>query len=171
MVELIKECRAGLVTNFSLFNIMALYSLIQYTTVVICQYNFSYPSNGQFMYWDIFGNFFFFMTVGYTATTEKLSAAKPSKSLFTITNLAQIGIMYLLQLLGQLFMIYSLENFYPVESGYESAGGGDDGYTRYKNNGEHYPLDTPETNILFLFSNFMYIFSFVAFSYSRPWRK
>lgn len=28
MVELIKECRAGLATNFTLFNIMAIYSLI-----------------------------------------------------------------------------------------------------------------------------------------------
>ena len=36
MVELIKECRAGLVTNFSLFNIMALYTLIQYSSSVIC---------------------------------------------------------------------------------------------------------------------------------------
>ena len=35
MVELIKECRAGLATNYSLFNIMAIYSLIQYNTVVI----------------------------------------------------------------------------------------------------------------------------------------
>ena len=35
MVELIKECRAGLATNFSLFNIMATYALIQYTTTVV----------------------------------------------------------------------------------------------------------------------------------------
>jgi len=35
MVELIKECRAGLATNFSLFNIMAIYSLIQSTLSII----------------------------------------------------------------------------------------------------------------------------------------
>jgi len=35
MVELIKECRAGLATNFSLFNIMASYSLTQYTSSII----------------------------------------------------------------------------------------------------------------------------------------
>ena len=35
MVELLKECRAGLATNFSLFNIMASYSLTQYTTSII----------------------------------------------------------------------------------------------------------------------------------------
>ena len=36
MVELIKECRAGLATNFSLFNIMAIYSLIQFSSSLIC---------------------------------------------------------------------------------------------------------------------------------------
>lgn len=35
MVELIKECRAGLATNFSLFNIMALYALTQFSTTII----------------------------------------------------------------------------------------------------------------------------------------
>ena len=35
MVELIKECRAGLATNFSLFNIMAIYSLIQFSSTII----------------------------------------------------------------------------------------------------------------------------------------
>ena len=111
MVELIKECQAGLVTNFSLFNIMALYSLIQYTSVVICQFEFAYPANSQFTYWDIFGNFLFFMTVGYTGTADQLSAAKPSRSLFTVTNMSQVAIMYLLQLVGQLFMVFSTRFF------------------------------------------------------------
>ena len=35
MITLITECRGGLATNFSLFNIMALYSLIQYTTTLV----------------------------------------------------------------------------------------------------------------------------------------
>lgn len=36
---------------------------------------------------------------------------------------------------------------------------------------EDFILDTPETNILFLFTNFMYIFSLLAFSIAKPWRK
>ena len=47
MVELIKECRAGLATNFSLFNIMAIYSLIQSTSQVICQLMLQYPADFQ----------------------------------------------------------------------------------------------------------------------------
>ena len=118
-------------TNFSLFNIMALYSLIQYSTVVICQFYFTYPATGQFTYWDIFGNFLFFMTVGYTGTAERLSAAKPSRSLFTVTNMSQVGIMYLIQLLGQLFMIYSLANFFSDEAEYDKYGGEENNYQAY----------------------------------------
>eukprot|EP00919_Chromeraceae_sp_WS-2016_P027497 GHVR01065284.1.p1 GENE.GHVR01065284.1~~GHVR01065284.1.p1 ORF type:complete len:127 (+),score=1.17 GHVR01065284.1:682-1062(+) len=73
MVELIKECRAGLATNFSLFNIMAIYSLIQYTTTIICQIFYSYPSDFQYLYWDLACNFFFFLVFGYTETAESLS--------------------------------------------------------------------------------------------------
>ena len=73
MVELIKECRAGLATNFSLFNIMASYSLVQYTTSVICQFFLAYPADFHYLYWDIFCNFFFIVVIGHTATSDKLS--------------------------------------------------------------------------------------------------
>ena len=108
MVELLKECRAGLATNFSLFNIMALYSLIQYSTVVICQFYFSYPADFQFLYWDIFCNFFFFLTFGYTKTADKLSKARPNASLFTISNIFQVVMMFGLQLTGQILMIFGM---------------------------------------------------------------
>ena len=171
MVELIKECRAGLVTNFSLFNIMAMYSLIQYTSAVICQYFFTYPSDLSFLYWDLFGNFFFFITFGYTATADRLSSQKPSRSLFTFTNLMQVGAMYIIQLLGQLLMIFSLSHFFSEQLEYWSNGGEEVNYKAYKDNDNSFITGTPETGILFLFTNFLYIFSFVAFSISKPWRK
>ena len=73
MVELIKECRAGLATNYSLFNIMAIYSLIQYNTVVIVQFYFGFPGDFHYLYWDVLGNFVFFLTFGYTGTAKKLT--------------------------------------------------------------------------------------------------
>ena len=73
MVELLKECRAGLATNFSLFNIMALYSLIQYNTVVLVQFFFGFPGDFNYLYWDVVCNFFFFMVIGYTGTSDKLT--------------------------------------------------------------------------------------------------
>lgn len=73
MVELIKECRAGLATNFSLFNIMAIYSLIQYTTTFIEEVFLSYAADFQFLYWDLVLNFSLIVFVGYTGTAERLS--------------------------------------------------------------------------------------------------
>jgi cation-transporting ATPase 13A3/4/5 len=73
MVELIKECRAGLATNFSLFNIMAIYSLIQYTSSLVCEYFLQYPADFQYLYWDICLNFFLILFIGYTGTADKLS--------------------------------------------------------------------------------------------------
>ncbi len=73
MIELIKECRAGLATNYSLFNIMAIYSLIQYNSVVIIQYYYGFPGDFHYMYWDTCCNFVFFLTFGYTGTSNKLT--------------------------------------------------------------------------------------------------
>lgn len=148
-----------------------MYSLIQYTSTVICQYFFSYPADFEFLYWDIFGNFFFFLVFGYTQTADTLSEHKPSRSLFTVCNLGQVALMYFTQLTGQLLMIFSLAHFFPEQSQYWEIGGVDNNYQAYKDNDNDFTLDTIEASVLFLFTNFMYLFSFIAFSISKPWRK
>lgn len=148
-----------------------MYSLIQYTSAVLCQYMFAYPGDFCFLYWDIFGNFLFFIVFGYTGTADTLSAQKPSRSLFTLTNLLQVAIMYLTQLAGQILMIVSISNFFANETDYWEIGGSENNYQGYKDNDNEFPTSTPETDVIFLFSIFMYIFSFIAFSISKPWRK
>ena len=101
---------------------MALYSLIQYSTVVICQFYFSYPSDFQFLYWDIFCNFFFFLTFGYTKTAETLSKDKPSSSLFTISNVFQVVIMFGFQLTGQILMLVGMSQIFSQEIDYFNIG-------------------------------------------------
>ena len=73
MVELLKECRAGLATNFSLFNIMAIYSLDQYTSVIIIQFFFGFPGDFCYLYWDLCCNFIFLLVIGNTGTAKKLT--------------------------------------------------------------------------------------------------
>lgn len=115
MVELIKECRAGLATNFSLFNIMAIYSLIQYSSTLICEFYLQYPADFQFLYWDLCMNFFLILFIGYTKTSDKLSIEKPRNSLFSFTNLLQMMIMFGIQFAGQ---IVSIIIFMEVEPDY-----------------------------------------------------
>ena len=121
MVELLKECRAVLATNFSLFNLMALYSLIQYTSTVICQFYFSYPADFQYLFWDIFCNFFFFLTFGYTKTADRLSKAIPNSSLFSLSNLFQIVTMFVIQLIGQIIMIVGISQVFDEDIDYQST--------------------------------------------------
>jgi hypothetical protein len=52
---------------------MAVYSLIQYTTTVLCQKFLQYPADLHYLYWDLFLNFFFVVFIGYTATAKDLS--------------------------------------------------------------------------------------------------
>ena len=105
MVELIKECRAGLATNFSLFNIMAIYSLIQSTLSVVEELYLSYPADLQYLYEDLALNFFLIIFVGYTATADRLSVERPRNTLFSLTNICQILFMFLVQAGGQVLSI------------------------------------------------------------------
>ena len=125
VVELLKECRAGLATNFSLFNIMAIYSLIQYTSTIIAQLFFAYPSDFHYLFWDLGGNFFFFLTFGYTGTVDKLSKLRPNSSLFSLTNVFQVVFMFGIQVLGQISMILALSGSFSDSVNYANTGGMD----------------------------------------------
>jgi magnesium-transporting ATPase (P-type) len=116
MIDLIRECRGGLATNFSLFNIMALYSLIQYTSTVITEYYYGYPADLEYLYWDLGCNFFFFLTIGYTASSENLSKLRPSDSLFSVSNIICVLVMFIIQLVGQISVIIVMANqpFYDI---------------------------------------------------------
>ena len=123
LVELVKECRAGLATNFSLFNIMASYSLTQYTTSIIAQLYYSYPADFHYLYWDIGCNFFFIVFVGFTSTTDKLSVAIPNNSLFCFTNIFQVLFAFGLNVVGQIGMILAISGMFANTVNYSANGG------------------------------------------------
>ena len=110
---------------------------------MILQYMYAYPSDNQFVYWDIFGNFIFFITFGYTKTGKHLTKDKPSYMLLSFTNLLQLITMLIIQALGQMFMIYSLGHIFRDDINYSQKGGAENNYQRYKDNGDSYALDTP----------------------------
>ena len=170
MVQLIKQCRAGLATNFSLFNIMASYALTQYVVTTISEIFYAYPAQYQYMYWDLACNFFFIILIGRTGTTSSLSSARPSNSLFCFSNLFQVMFSFILILIGDICMVTSLSGLFSSLIDYPQVGGFQVNLDRYLQDGDR-PSNTPETSILFLFANIMYIFTLVAFNIGRPWRK
>lgn len=172
MVSLIRECRAGLATNFSLFNIMALYSLTQYSSTVLVQYFYAYPADFQYLYWDIACNFFFFLTIGYTGSEYKLSKLIPSDSLFSLGNVMSVLVMFGLQLCCQILALFIMSN--PPFSdmiNYWGIAGEENNYARYLTEDDGLLLTTVESSGVFQVSNFMYLFSVLAFSIDYPWKR
>ena len=167
MVELIIECRAGLATNFSLFNIMAIYSLIQYTTTLVSEKFLQYPQDFHFLYWDLGLNFIYIIFIGYTKTASELSIEKPRSSLFCFTNMLQIMFAFGIQLAGQIAVIAIYQaadpDFYATNGGMELA------ITNYNDNEDFAP--GLEGTILFVFINNMYVISMITFNIAKPWRQ
>lgn len=91
---------------------MAIYSLVQYNTVLIVQFFYGFPGDFHYMYWDVCCNFVFFLTFGYTGTATKLTKQAPNCSLFTVANIAQLLIAFVIQMGGQLAMIVGLSSIY-----------------------------------------------------------
>ena len=75
------------------------------------------------MFWDIACNFFFIVFVGYTATADKLSIAKPNNSLICFTNLFQVLFAFALNAFGQIIMIVAISQRFAPNIDYYNVGG------------------------------------------------
>lgn len=149
---------------------MASYSLTQYTTSIIAQVFYSFPADLHYLYWDIGCNFFFIVFVGYTSTSQRLSVAIPNNSLLCVTNMFQVLFAFGINVIGQISMILAISGPFAVETDYANTGGVDNGRAYYLAE-EDFNLESPEVNVLFLFSNFMYLFTLLAFNIGEPWRR
>lgn len=147
---------------------MAIYSLMEFTTTSILEVFLEYSPDFQFLYWDVALNFLPIVFLGYTATADRLSVEKPRSTLFSLTNIAQILVMFAIQFAGQIFSILV---FSWVESDYYAQEGGfDNGKAKYDLEGD-FVLDGVEANATFTFVNNVMLVSVLAFSISHPWRK
>jgi len=61
-----------LVSSFSIFKYMALYSMIQFSTTIILYLENSLPSDWEFLWWDLFIIIPVAFTMGLTHPNEKL---------------------------------------------------------------------------------------------------
>jgi magnesium-transporting ATPase (P-type) len=108
---------------------MAIYSLIQYTTTVLSQKFLQYPGDLQYLYWDLALNFFFILFIGNTKTAGSLTPERPRSSLFSVTNVVQMIIIFGIQAAGQISMIAIFQRADPDY--YGVIGGMDNAQTNY----------------------------------------
>ena len=163
LIELLKDARAGLSTSFQCFKFMALYSMVQFVTVIILYYRFCTLNDAQFFYIDFIIVCPIFVTMSMTEPYDDLANERPSDSLFSIKCLASVIGQICLQMFGQLIILETLiqREFYE----------GLDRNREFFEDNDRLMTNNQEAGVLFIFSNFLYLGSIIAFSISKPFRK
>ncbi|KAG7446211.1 uncharacterized protein BT62DRAFT_931667 [Guyanagaster necrorhizus] len=161
VTELIKEGRAALVTSFSCFKYMALYSMIQFTTVTLLYSFASSLGDFQFLYIDLFIIIPVAISMGRTLPYPRIHPKRPTASLVSRKVLSsiigQIAITCVVQIWAYLW-VREQEWYTPPQEGKTSQGN--------KLESRNF-----ENSVLFLVSCFQYILVAAVFSIGPPYRK
>lgn len=116
---LIREGRCSLVTSFSLFRYMALYSLIQLCSVLILYTVKTSMADLQFLFCDIFVVTTLAIVMGRGGPSDELHPRRPPASLLALPVLGSLFIHTCMIALGQLaafFITTSQEWYIPLNS-------------------------------------------------------
>ncbi|KAK0212773.1 hypothetical protein DFS33DRAFT_1370273 [Desarmillaria ectypa] len=162
VIELIKEGRAALVTSFSCFKYMALYSMIQFTTVTLLYSFASSLGDFQFLYIDLFIIIPVAVTMGRTLPYPRIHPKRPTASLVSKKVLSsiigQIVITCVVQIWAYMW-VRGQEWYTPPREDEPSQ---DNNQLESRNF---------ENSVLFLVSCFQYILVAAVFSIGPPYRK
>ncbi|CAL1544453.1 unnamed protein product [Lymnaea stagnalis] len=175
VVTAMREGRAALVTSFGCFKYMALYSFIQFISVMILYTYLTNLSDFEFLYIDLIITTSIAVLMGNTPAYQKLVRKKPPGSLVKLSNLVSILSQVVIVAVFQIGAFYYLK--YMMDKHPDSFS--DNGHSG-NHSGNHSGIVTEnspeeskswESTTIFLVSSFMYIA--VAFTYSKgpPFRK
>lgn len=157
VIDVIKEGRAALVTSFSCFKYMALYSLIQFTSVTLLYAFGSNLGDFQFLYIDLFLILPIAVYMGHTDAWPQLHRKRPTASL--------VSKKVLTSLIGQIVInsSFQLISYWAVhrQSWYKAP--------VFDPDGEN--IMCLENTVLFLVSSYQYMLIAVVFSVGPPYRK
>jgi cation-transporting ATPase 13A3/4/5 len=155
--EVIREGRAALVTSFSCFKFMSLYSAIQFTSVSILYRSASNLGDIQFLFIDLFLILPLAVFMGWSGPHPVLCPKRPTASLVSRKVLVPLLGQILLQFVVQLscYMVVKRQSWYipPVVSDEKNA------------------ILNSENTTLFLISCFQYIGAAVVLSVGAPFRQ
>ncbi|KAI9461293.1 P-type ATPase [Lactarius psammicola] len=160
-LEVIKEGRAALVTSFSCFKYMALYSLIQFTTITLLYSFASSLGDFQFLYIDLFIIIPVAVSMGRTLPYPWIDPKRPTANLVSKSVLASIIGQIIITSAAQ-FWAFFWARSQPWYSPPELDGDPND---------NHLNATNYENTVLFLLSCFQYILVAAVFSIGPPYRK
>lgn len=155
----IKEGRCALVTSFGVFRYMALYSMVQFISVLILYTLQTNLGDFQFFYIDLFITAVVAVFMGQTRPFHKLVAQRPSGSLISGPNLVSLFSQILLSLAIQSGVYLYLRNSVPWFEPVHPADPSDEIVLCW------------ETTSIFCVSAFQYLILAVVFSKGKPYRQ
>eukprot|EP01017_Pseudomicrothorax_dubius_P047604 TRINITY_DN8571_c0_g5_i1.p1 TRINITY_DN8571_c0_g5~~TRINITY_DN8571_c0_g5_i1.p1 ORF type:complete len:629 (+),score=109.75 TRINITY_DN8571_c0_g5_i1:168-2054(+) len=160
METLLLEGRCCLTTNIQCFKFIALYAMIQFASTTILYFFMATLSSMQYLYIDFFTITPLFTTMAMTGPSNKLTKRLPSDTLFDLENMTSLIAQILIQLLGQVIVIWMLtaSPFYIPAITYWDPDV-DDNVRKCQ-----------ETTVLFLFSSVLYLASVLTFNNSYPFK-
>ncbi|XP_047486397.1 polyamine-transporting ATPase 13A3-like isoform X3 [Penaeus chinensis] len=157
--QVICEGRCALTTNFSVFKYMALYSIIQFVSVLILYTAYSNLTDPQFLYIDLFIVTVIAVFMGYTGARHELVAHKPLGNLLGAVNmfsvLSQIALVILTQVIAYLYLLQQPW----FEPNKPTPGDEEDNTVSW------------ETGTIFYVSAFQYLTLCIAYSPGHPFRQ
>lgn len=159
VITILQEGRCALATSFMCFKYMALYSMIQFSTVCILFWWGSYLPDLAFLFEDVFMVLPLTVAMSYTSAYTPLSKRTPGDSLLTLPILMSVignGLLaFASQVMG--YGLLSEESWYvPVNA--------DDPET------EEGKI-CAEVTVVWTVANFNYLATVVLFMAARPFRK
>ena len=159
VLDMIREGRGALVTSFSCFKYMALYSLIQFTTVSLLYSKGNNLGDGQYMFIDLCVIIPIAIFMGQSKPSHILSSKRPTASLVSkkvLTSLiGQISIQFLFQFL--IFQWTCSSNWYISPSNPQ------------QDRDAMYP--SMDNTILFYLSSFQYMIVAFVYNEGAPFRE
>ncbi|XP_071805048.1 polyamine-transporting ATPase 13A3-like [Asterias amurensis] len=153
----IKEGRAALVTSFGMFKFIALYSMIQFVSVMICYTVHSALSNFMFMYSDIFVCTTVILFMGRNKAYHSIAMKKPTTKLFVTPIILSLTLQVAIQTACQaaIFVILKTQSWYVPMVPSKTD----------KN------IQCWETTSVFLVSMFQYTIMAIVYTPGKPYRK
>lgn len=157
VLDVIKEGRSSLVTSFSCFKYMSLYSAIQFITVSIMYKRGSNLGDFQFLYIDLFLILPLAIFMSWSNPFECLVVKRPTANL--------VSPKVLIPLLSHIVVIL----FFQVAIWLYVQG--QPWYLRPTPSDDDDDVRSSDNTVLFLFTNFQYILSAVVLSTGPPYRE
>ncbi|EGC34539.1 hypothetical protein DICPUDRAFT_48233 [Dictyostelium purpureum] len=164
--NLIREGRASLTVSFKLFQFIGMYSLIQFSQVILLYFDGSVLNNYQYLYQDLWVIFPLVIFMGRTEPCNKLANKRPSSRLISSTVigslLGHVTLTFVFQLIVYILVRRNSWYIHPSEHSLSSYEG--------PNGVAEVRLDELLAS-LFVYGNIQYSIMCFIYSWGKPFLK